>query len=125
MAGRVARQEWILKAEEVLRSAALFLAAGVCEISGGYLVWLWIRDHRGWWLGLLGGLVLFLYGVLPTLQPVSLTFGRTYAAYGGVFILLSLLWGWLVDKQRPDRFDLLGAAICLVGVLIIAYSPRK
>ena len=114
-----------MKAEEVLRSMVLFLAAGVCEIGGGYLVWLWLRDHRGWALGMLGGLVLFLYGVLPTLQPESLTFGRTYAAYGGVFIILSLLWGWLVDKQRPDRFDLLGAALCLVGVLIIAYTPRK
>ena len=114
-----------MKAEEVLRSAALFIAAGVCEIGGGYLVWLWLRDQRGWALGMLGGLVLFLYGVLPTLQPASLTFGRTYAAYGGVFIILSLLWGWLVDKQWPDRFDLLGATLCLVGVLIIAYTPRK
>ncbi|HTE17732.1 MAG TPA: YnfA family protein, partial [Armatimonadota bacterium] len=61
----------------------------------------------------------------PTLQPASLTFGRTYAAYGGVFIILSLLWAWLVDKQPPDRFDVLGAALCLVGVVVIAYSPRR
>ncbi len=92
------------------------------EIGGGYLVWLWLREERGFLLGVIGGLVLFLYGVVPTLQPAH--FGRVYAAYGGVFVVLSLLWGWLVDGRAPDRFDLIGGLICLAGVGIIMYWPR-
>jgi small multidrug resistance family-3 protein len=74
----------------IARSLALFVAAGLLEIGGGYLVWLWLRDGRGIVLGAIGGLILFTYGVIPTLQPS--TFGRKYAAYGGFFIMLSLLW---------------------------------
>jgi small multidrug resistance family-3 protein len=107
---------------ELIRSGLLFVAAGLCEIGGGYLVWLWLRDRRSSVLGVLGGLVLFLYGVLPTLQ--SAHFGRVYAAYGGVFVALSILWGWWIDGQRPDRFDLIGGGVCLVGVAIIMYWPR-
>ena len=106
----------------MLRSLALFLVAGLFEIGGGYLVWLWLRDRRSAMLGAAGGLCLFLYGVLPTLQPAH--FGRVYAAYGGVFIILSLLWGWWVDGHRPDSADLIGAAICMVGVGVIMYWPR-
>lgn len=73
-------------------------------------------------LALLGTGVLFLYGVVPTLQPAH--FGRVYAAYGGVFVALSLLWGWLLDGQRPDRFDLIGGAVAIAGVAIIMWSPR-
>jgi small multidrug resistance family-3 protein len=101
---------------------ALFLLAGLCEIGGGYLVWLWLRDGRGVLLGALGGLVLFLYGVVPTLQPAP--FGRVYAAYGGVFVVLSLLWGWLIDGRPPDRFEIVGATLCLAGVGVIMYWPR-
>jgi small multidrug resistance family-3 protein len=104
------------------KSVLLFLLAGLCEIGGGYLVWLWLRDGRGFLLGALGGLVLFLYGVVPTFQPAP--FGRVYAAYGGLFVVLSLLWGWLVDGQPPDRFDLVGALLCLAGVGLIMYWPR-
>lgn len=107
---------------EVGRSAALFLLAGLCEIGGGYLVWLWLRDGRGVVLGALGGLILFLYGVIPTFQPAH--FGRVYAAYGGVFVVLSLLWGWLIDGRGPDRLDLVGAALCVAGVAVIMYWPR-
>lgn len=103
-------------------SVLLFVAAGLCEIGGGYLVWLWLREGRGLMLGVLGGLVLFLYGVLPTLQEAH--FGRVYAAYGGVFVVLSLLWGWWIDGHTPDRFDWAGAAMCAVGVGVIMYSPR-
>lgn len=106
----------------IARSLALFVVAGLLEIGGGYLVWLWLRDGRGIVLGALGGLILFLYGVVPTFQPSS--FGRTYAAYGGVFVVLSLLWGWWIDKQTPDRWDVIGAAIAIVGVAIIFYAPR-
>ncbi len=110
--------------QTIARSLLLFALAGLCEIGGGYLVWLWLREGRAFWLGAIGGLVLFLYGVLPTLQPTEATFGRVYAAYGGVFVALSLLWGWRVDGVRPDRYDLLGGAIALVGVAVIMYWPR-
>ncbi len=108
----------------ILRSVLLFALAGLCEIGGGYLVWLWLRDGRAVWIGVIGGLVLFLYGILPTLQPEDAHFGRVYAAYGGVFVALSLLWGWWVDGVRPDRFDLLGGVIALIGVGVIMYAPR-
>jgi len=104
------------------RSVVLFVAAGLCEIGGGYLVWLWLRDRRSALFGALGGLLLFLYGILPTLQPAH--FGRVYAAYGGVFVVLSLAWGWLIDGHRPDVPDVVGAALCVVGVGVIMYWPR-
>lgn len=69
-----------------------------------------------------GALVLILYGIVPTFQPAH--FGRVYAAYGGIFVVLSILWGWYVDRIRTDRFDLIGGSICLVGVCIIMYWPR-
>lgn len=106
------------------QSVLLFLLAGLCEIGGGYLVWLWLRNGRGALLGALGGLVLFGYDILPTLQPAGYDFGRVYAAYGGVFVVLSLLWGWWMDGHRPDVPSTVGAAICLVGVGVIMYWPR-
>jgi small multidrug resistance family-3 protein len=109
---------------KIAQSVFYFVVAGLCEIGGGYLVWLWLREGKKLWYGLLGAVVLVLYGVVPTLQPYP-NFGRIYAAYGGVFILLSLLWGWQVDGQRPDRFDLLGAGLCAVGVAVIMYVPRS
>jgi len=111
-----------MNAFAIVKSLSLFLLAGLMEIGGGYLVWLWLRDERGFLPGVIGGFVLFLYGVVPTLQPAH--FGRVYAAYGGVFVVLSLVWGWLVDGRAPDRFDVLGGLICLVGVAIIMYWPR-
>jgi small multidrug resistance family-3 protein len=108
----------------LIRSILLFIAAGLCEIGGGYLVWLWLRNGRGVWLGALGGLVLFVYGVLPTMQPATAPFGRVYAAYGGVFVVLSIAWGWWIDGVRPDRYALAGGAVALLGVAIIMYAPR-
>jgi small multidrug resistance family-3 protein len=105
-----------------LLSIIYFILAGVCEIGGGYLVWLWLREGRSLWYGVLGAVILVLYGVIPTLQPAH--FGRVYAAYGGVFIVLSLLWGWQVDRVAPDKLDLVGACIALVGVALIMYWPR-
>jgi len=107
---------------EIARSLFFFILAGLCEIGGGYLMWLWLRDGRAAWFALLGALVLAIYGIIPTFQPAS--FGRVYAAYGGIFIVLSILWGWQIDKVMPDRFDLLGGLVALFGVAIIMYWPR-
>jgi small multidrug resistance family-3 protein len=106
----------------VLHSTSLFILAGLAEIGGGYLVWLWWRGGRPWPVGIVGAFVLFLYGIIPTYQPAH--FGRVYAAYGGVFVLLSVLWGWAVDRVAPDWYDLLGAILCLLGVAVIMYAPR-
>ncbi len=106
----------------LLVTLALFFAAAIAEIGGGYLVWLWIRKKKRLIVGLVGGLVLFIYGIIPTLQPES--FGRVYAAYGGIFIVFSILWGLLIDKKKPDRYEIIGSFIVLVGVVIIYYAPR-
>jgi small multidrug resistance family-3 protein len=106
----------------MIQSLLYFVLAGLCEIGGGYLVWLWLREGKSIWHGVAGGVILVLYGVVPTFQPAN--FGRVYAAYGGVFIVLSIIWGWRVDKVTPDRFDIIGGLISLVGVLIIMYWQR-
>jgi small multidrug resistance family-3 protein len=106
-----------------LRTILLYALAGLAEIGGGWLVWQWLREGRPIHVGLLGGLVLFTYGVIPTLQEEP-AFGRVYAAYGGIFVVLSILWGRIVDGWRPDRFDLLGALVALVGVAIIIWGRR-
>ena len=85
-------------------------------------MWLWWREARPWPLGLVGAAVLVLYGFIPTYQAAH--FGRVYAAYGGVFVVLSLLWGWVVDRVVPDRYDVAGVCLCLVGVALIMYAPR-
>lgn len=108
-----------------LYSVVLFLVAGLCEIGSGYLVRLWLRNGRGFALGAIGGLILFLYGVLPTFQPAGYDFGWVYAAYGGVFVVLSLLWGWWIDGHRPDVPSAFGASICLIGVAVIMYWRRR
>lgn len=107
---------------EIARSLFFFILAGLCEIGGGYMMWLWLRDGRAIWFALLGALILAIYGIIPTFQPAS--FGRVYAAYGGVFIVLSILWGWQIDKVAPDKFDLLGGLVALIGVAIVMYWPR-
>ncbi len=107
----------------ILRAMILFVLAGLAEIGGGWLVWQWLRNGKGLWVGLLGGAVLVLYGVIPTLQQES-NFGRVYAAYGGVFIVLAILWGMVVDGWRPDRYDLIGAGIALVGVFVMLWGRR-
>lgn len=107
---------------QVAHSLALFALAGLCEIGGGYLIWQWWRNGANWSVGAVGALVLFLYGIVPTYQPTH--FGRVYAAYGGVFVALSIIWGWGVDRIAPDRYDLLGGGLCLAGVVVIMYWPR-
>ena len=89
------------------------LLAAITEISGGYLIWSWIRKKKTIILGLIGGLVLFIYGIIPTLQPAN--FGRVYAAYGGVFIFSSIIWGTLIDRKRPDKYEIVGSLIVILG----------
>jgi len=108
---------------EIIKSLFYFLLAGLCEIGGGYRVWLWIREGKSTWYALAGSAILVLYGFIPTLQPAN--FGRVYAAYGGIFIVLSLIWGWKVDKVLPDRYDIFGGLVALAGVWVIMYWPRR
>jgi small multidrug resistance family-3 protein len=108
---------------EIVKSIALFVLAGLCEIGGGYLIWLWLREGRSVVVGVIGAAILIAYGVVATLQTAN--FGRVYAAYGGIFIVLAILWGWLVDKKTPDTFEIIGAFVALIGAGIIMYAPRR
>jgi small multidrug resistance family-3 protein len=103
------------------RSVALFIVAAVAEIGGAYLVWVGIKEHKGVAFVALGAMALTAYGVIASFQP-SHEFGRVLAAYGGVFIVGSLLWGVAFDGFQPDRADVVGAVICLVGVAVIMYA---
>src|SRR6266536_6725467 len=105
------------------RALVLFAVAGLAEICGGWLIWQWLREGRPWPWGLVGAVGIVLYGVIPTLQADP-QFGRFYAAYGGVFIVQSLVWGRLIDGFEVDRWDILGSAICLICVLVIYFDPR-
>jgi small multidrug resistance family-3 protein len=108
----------------VARSILLFVLAALAEIGGAWLIWQGVREHRGWlWAGA-GVVALGLYGFVATLQPDA-HFGRILAAYGGVFVVGSLLWGMVADGFRPDRWDVAGALACLVGVGLIMYAPRS
>jgi small multidrug resistance family-3 protein len=111
-----------IRYKEILYSLFFFFLAGLCEIGGGDLVWLWLREEYSWIFGAFGGLVLFLYGIIPTFQKAH--FHRVYAAYGGIFVVMAIIWGLIVDKKRPDRFEIIGGIVVLVGALIIFYAPR-
>ncbi len=107
----------------VAKSITLFLLAAIAEIGGAWLIWQGAREHRGVaWIGS-GIVALAAYGFVATLQPDA-HFGRILAAYGGVFVAGSLAWGMALDGFRPDRWDLTGAGVCLVGVALIMYGPR-
>ncbi|WP_138495476.1 YnfA family protein [Paenibacillus pinistramenti] len=106
-----------------MRAAVLFVIAGLAEIGGGYLIWLWLRDGKSLLYGMFGAVLLIAYGMVATVQSFS-SFGRVYAAYGGIFIVLSILWGWWVDRKSPDAYDWAGMAICLIGALVML-APRR
>jgi small multidrug resistance family-3 protein len=106
-----------------LRSVALFIAAAAAEIAGVFLVWRGLREHGGVAPVVVGVFALASYGMLASLQP-DRHFGRVLAAYGGVFVAGSLVWAALFDAFKPDRFDLLGSAVCLAGAGLIIWAPR-
>ena len=108
---------------DTVRSIVLFAVAAIAEIGGAWLVWQGVREHRGWTSIGMGVIALGAYGFVATLQPDA-HFGRILAAYGGVFVVGSLLWGMYFDGFRPDRWDAVGALICLAGVAVIMYAPR-
>lgn len=107
----------------VLKSMVLFALAAVLEIGGAWLVWQGVREHRGWLFVGAGVVALGAYGFVAAFQPDA-NFGRVLAAYGGVFVAGSLLWGMVADGFRPDRWDVSGALVCLLGVGLIMYAPR-
>ncbi|WP_144629988.1 YnfA family protein [Arthrobacter woluwensis] len=108
----------------ILKSVLLFALSAVAEIGGAWLIWQAVREDKGWWWAGLGVIALGLYGFVATLQPDA-HFGRILAAYGGVFVAGSLAWGVIVDGFRPDRWDLIGAFLCLAGVAVIMFAPRS
>ena len=114
-------------AATIFLSMFIFLLAGVAEIVGGWMVWMTIRGNdkgkKPWWFAVIGSLILILYGFIPTLQPTD-SFGRVYAVYGGFFIVLSFMFGWLLDGDKPDVGDFVGGSISLVGVCVILFWPR-
>ncbi len=107
---------------DMLTSIGIFIFAALLEISGGYLIWRWLKNHQGKIIGLIGGLILFSYSVVMTLQPEN--FGKVYATYGGIFVVFSLLWGYWIDKKKPDRFEIFGSIVVLIGISIMFYFPR-
>ena len=105
-----------------ITSLGIFFFAAVLEISGGYLIWRWLKNHQGKIIGVIGGFILFSYGVIMTLQPEN--FGKVYATYGGIFVVSSLLWGYWIEKKKPDKFEILGSIVVLIGITVMFYFPR-
>lgn len=106
-----------------LRTVVLFALAAVAEIGGAWLVWQAVREDKSWWWAGLGVVVLGAYGFIAAMQADA-NFGRVLAAYGGVFIAGSLIWAMIFDKFSPDRWDVIGALIALLGVSVIMFAPR-
>ena len=107
----------------IARTVLLFALAAVAEIGGAWMIWQAVREGRAWWWAGIGIVALGLYGFVATLQPDA-HFGRILAAYGGIFVAGSLAWGMAVDGFRPDRWDIIGTVVCLVGVAVIMFAPR-
>lgn len=114
----------IMGSMSVLLVVVLFVVAALAEIGGAWLIWQSVREGQPWWWAGLGIMALGAYGFVATLQPDA-NFGRILAAYGGVFVVGSLAWGMVLDGFRPDRWDLIGCTLCLVGVAVIMFGPRS
>lgn len=106
-----------------IKTFSIFVLAGLCEIGGGYLVWQWMKEDKPIWYVIFGCFMLAAYGVVATLQPAS--FARVYVTYGGIFIFMSLVWAMQFDKFVPDKYDIIGTLVTLLGVGIIYYAPRN
>lgn len=113
----------VTQTRDVFSTFLFFILAAFFEVGGAYLIWLWLKQDLVWIFGILGGLALFGYGIIQTFQPSH--FHRIYAAYGGVFIVMAMTWGWIFDGIAPDSFDFIGVLIALVGVGVIFYWPRR
>lgn len=107
---------------DIVKSISVFILAGLCEIGGGYLIWQWLREDKPFWQGILGSVILIFYGIIATWQTAS--FAKVYATYGGFFIVMSILWAMKFDKYVPDRYDVIGGSVALVGVCIIYFGKR-
>jgi small multidrug resistance family-3 protein len=106
-----------------MNAFAWYVLAAVCEIAGCFTFWMWLRLHKSvWWI--VPGLVVLAIFALALTRVDTSNAGRAYAAYGGIYILSSLLWLWIVEKLHPDRWDILGAALCLLGAAVILFGPR-
>ncbi len=106
-----------------MNTVAIYLAAAIAEIGGCFAFWMWLRLGRSPWWGIVGAVSLVIFGMLLTRSDVAFA-GRAYAAYGGVYIAASLLWLFVVERIVPDRWDIIGAAICLMGAALILWGPR-
>ncbi|HSI45915.1 MAG TPA: YnfA family protein [Methylophilus sp.] len=107
----------------MIKTLFLFVFTAIAEIVGCYLPYLWLREGKSVWLLLPAAISLAIFAWLLTLHPAAA--GRVYAAYGGVYIGVAILWLWLVDGIRPTGWDLLGAAVAMLGMAIIMFSPRQ
>jgi small multidrug resistance family-3 protein len=108
----------------VLFSVTIYVAAAIAEIAGCFAFWAWLKLDKSPWWGVPGIVSLIVFAILLTRIDTEFA-GRAYAAYGGIYISASLVWLWLFEGQRPDRWDLTGAAVCLVGVAVILLGPRS
>lgn len=106
-----------------MTTIAVYVGAAIAEIGGCFAFWIWLRLGRAPWWGLIGTMSLLIFGLLLTRSEVAFA-GRAYAAYGGIYIMASLLWLWAVEGVVPDRWDTIGAGICLAGAALILWGPR-
>ncbi|WP_315831074.1 YnfA family protein [Bradyrhizobium prioriisuperbiae] len=106
-----------------MKTAVIYIGAAFAEIAGCFAFWGWLRLGKpiAWLLPGLLALILFAY--LLTLVPTDAA-GRAYATYGGIYIVASLVWLWLVESTAPDRWDIAGASLCLIGAAVILWGPR-
>ena len=104
-------------------TVAAYIGAALAEIGGCFAFWAWLRLGKSMWWLLPGAGALMLFAYLLTLAEVTAA-GRAYAAYGGIYIVASLGWMWIVEGVRPDRWDTLGALVCIIGAGVILYGPR-
>jgi small multidrug resistance family-3 protein len=114
--------KYLLVSDKYWLGVGGLVLAGCCELFGAYMFWKALRAHESGWLILAGVASLTLYAVIQTIQPGN--FGRVYAAYGGIFIMLSILWEYRVEHVRPDKFDIIGGLLAVAGACIIKFWPR-